>query len=262
MSTLPPHPPAAADRRALARTPAQAFRHGMVQALPFLLVLVPFALLFGVVASAAGLKVSQTMGFSVLVLAGASQFTAVQLMTDQAPTLLVLASALAVNLRMAMYSASLTPYLGHAPAWQRALFAYLLVDQTYGMSIQHYERHPRLTIAQRAAYFLGASVVCCPTWALVTWVGATTGNAIPAHWPLDFAVPITFLAMIAPMLRTRAHVAAAVVAVLAALALAGLPSGSGLLIAAPLGMAAGALVETRVERTRTRTAAHGPVGGA
>ncbi|WP_134724286.1 AzlC family ABC transporter permease [Paracoccus luteus] len=257
MSVPPSSLPGAADARALGRSPAQAFRHGMVQALPFLLVMVPFALLFGVVASTAGLDLAQTMGFSVLVLAGASQFTAVQLMTDQAPALLVLASALAVNLRMAMYSASLTPYLGRAPAWQRGLIAYLLVDQTYGMAIQHYEKHPRLTIPQRIAYFLGASLVCCPPWAVTTWIGATAGNAIPAHWPLDFAVPITFLAMIAPMLRTRAHVAAATVSVIAALALAGLPSGLGLLIAAPVGMTTGALVETLVERSRNRTAAAG-----
>ncbi|HRO16514.1 MAG TPA: AzlC family ABC transporter permease [Paracoccus sp. (in: a-proteobacteria)] len=239
-----------AEQRALARTLPQSFRHGVVQALPFLLVLVPFALLFGVVATGAGLDILQTMGFSVLVLAGASQFTAVQLMTDHAPVLLVLASSLAVNLRMAMYSASLTPWLGAAAPWQRAVVAYLLVDQTYGLGIQHFEANPRLTVAQRFAYFLGTSVMLCPPWMLFTLIGATAGNAIPAHWPLDFAIPITFLAMIAPMLRTPAHLAAALVAILSALAFAGLPSGTGLLLASALGMGAGAWVETVAERRR------------
>lgn len=88
-----------------------------------------------------------------------------------------------------------------------------------------------------------------------TYVGATAGSLIPAHWPLDFAVPVTFLAMIAPMLRTRAHAAAALVSVVAALAFSGLPSGTGVLAAAPFGMAAGAAVETWQLRRRKRAGA-------
>lgn len=231
---------------------SRSARAGFLQALPFLLVLVPFALLFGVVATAAGLDVAQTMGFSVLVLAGASQFSAVQLMTDHAPVLIVLASSLAINLRMAMYSASLTPLIGTAPAWQRALIAYVLVDQTYGLAMQRFESCPRLTVPERVAYILGATPVLCLPWMAFTYVGATAGSLIPADWPLDFAVPITFLAMIAPMLRTLAHVAAAGVAILAALALAGLPSGTNVLVAGPLGMIAGALVERWTERRQAK----------
>lgn len=244
--------PAVADGGAATPSVTRAFRLGFLQALPFLLVLVPFSVLFGVVATAAGLDIVQTVGFSIVVLAGASQFSAVQLLSDQAPVLIVLASSLAINLRMAMYSASLTPWVGRAPAWQRAVIAYVLVDQTYGMAIQQFERRPGMTVAERVAYVFGASPVLCLPWMLFTYVGATAGQMIPADWPLDFAVPITFLAMIAPMLRTLAHVAAALVAVLAALALSGLPSGTGVLIAGPLGMAAGAGVETWQARRRIR----------
>lgn len=253
----PATPPAADDpatARALRRSPAQAFRHGMVQSLPFLVVIVPFAVLFGVAAAEAGLDLAQVMGFSVLVLAGASQFTAVQLLSDNVPTLIVILSGLAVNLRMAMYSASLLPWLGDASGRQKAWLAYVLIDQTYALSIQHYERHPGLSMAQRMAYFGGAAVVLCLPWMAATWAGATVGQSIPDDIALDFAIPITFLAMIAPMLRTPAHLAACFVAIVAALVLAGLPAGLGLLIAAPLGMATGALVERRAERKGARDA--------
>lgn len=233
----------AAGARALARSPRAAFVHGMVQSLPFLIVIIPFAILFGVVALEAGMDLAQVMGFSVLVLAGASQFTAVQLLSDQAPAFIVILSGLAVNLRMAMYSASLVPWLRNASGRQKAWIAYALIDQSYALSIQHYERHPRLSLQQRLAYFAGTAVVLCLPWMIATWVGATVGQAIPDDIALDFAMPITFLAMIAPMLRTAAHLAACFVAVAGALALAGLPSGLGLLIAAPLGMATGAVVE-------------------
>ncbi|MBV0890774.1 AzlC family ABC transporter permease [Paracoccus sp. Z118] len=237
---------------ALSETPPQAFRRGMVQALPFLLVLIPFGMLFGVVAQAAGMRVVETMGFSIVVLAGASQFAAMELMAQNAPVLLILASALAVNLRMAMYSASLVPHFGDAKPWERALIAYCLVDQGYAMAIQNAEAHPGLSTRQKVAHFFGASLVLCPPWFLFTYLGATAGNFIPAAWPLDFAVPITFLSMVAPMLRTLAHLAAAAASILLALALAGLPSGSGLLIAAPLGMAVGAWVETLTARRANR----------
>ncbi|MDO5612795.1 MAG: AzlC family ABC transporter permease [Paracoccus sp. (in: a-proteobacteria)] len=250
--TQPPDPPAPdlppAAARALARSPAQAFWHGAVQSSPFLLVILPFALLFGVVATDAGMDLAQTMGFSVLVLAGASQFTAVQLLSDHVPAVLVIVSALAVNLRMAMYSASMVPWLGAATMRERMAVAYLLIDQTYALSIQHYELHPRLSLRQRLSYFLGTALVMCLPWMVFTWIGATIGRAIPASIPLDFAVPITFMAMIAPMLRTPAQLAACTVAVIAGLAFAGLPNGLGLLIAAPLGMAAGAWVDIRTER--------------
>ncbi|MBU3029632.1 AzlC family ABC transporter permease [Paracoccus marinaquae] len=236
-----------AGARALARTPREAFLHGVLQSLPFLIVIIPFAILFGVVALEAGMDVAQIMGFSVLVLAGASQFTAVQLLSDNAPAFIVILSGLAVNLRMAMYSASLVPWLRGATGRQKIWIAYTLIDQSYALSIQHYERHPRLSLQQRLAYFAGTAVVLCLPWMAASWVGATVGRAIPDDIALDFALPITFLAMIAPMLRTPAHLAACFVAVLGALLLAGLPSGLGLLIAAPLGMATGALVERWAE---------------
>ncbi|MDP5305902.1 AzlC family ABC transporter permease [Paracoccus spongiarum] len=220
----------------------------MVQSVPFLIVIIPFALLFGVVALEAGMDLAQVMGFSVLVLAGASQFTAVQLLSDNAPAIIVILSGLAVNLRMAMYSASLSPWLRRASARQKAWIAYALIDQSYALAIQHYERHPRLSLDQRLAYFAGTAVALCLPWMAASWLGATVGQAIPDDIALDFAMPITFLAMIAPMLRTVAHLVACFVAVAGALAFAGLPSGLGLLIAAPIGMVAGALVEARAER--------------
>lgn len=248
MTTPPPTPLSEAERRVLARTPAECFRQGVLQSLPFLLVIFPFGVLFGVVATDAGLDLAQVIGFSVLVLAGASQFTAVQLLADHAPVVIVFISALAVNLRMAMYSASIAPWIGEATPRQRGIIAYLLIDQTYALSYQEYEKHPALRLDQRLAYFFGTALICCFPWIVATIVGATVGKAIPESWALDFAIPITFIAMIAPMLRTSAHRVAAFVAVVASLIFAGLPSGLGLLIAAPLGMAAGAWVETRTER--------------
>lgn len=225
-----------------------AFLSGFVAALPFVIVVVPFAMLFGVIATEAGFDLLQTMAMSFLVIAGASQFIAVQLLVEQAPTIIVLATALAVNMRMVMYSASIAPHLGAAPPWQRAIAAYVLVDQSYGAAIKRFEEEPPLTPPQKMAYFFGTMGIIWPLWYIGTLAGALLGEAIPPEYALDFAVPITFIALFAPMLKSPAHVAAAVVSVVVALGLAWIPFNLGLIIAGLLAMLTGALVETRLER--------------
>ena len=81
-------------------------------------------------------------------------------------------------------------------------------------------------------------------------IGVWVGNAIPESWALDFAMPVTFIALIAPLLRSIPHLAAAFVAVVAALIFSFLPSGLGLFVAAPLAMITGATVEHLIEQRR------------
>jgi predicted branched-subunit amino acid permease len=228
--------------------PREAFWRGTRHGAPFILVVGPFAVLFGVLATEAGLSVFETLAFSVVVVAGAAQFTALQLMNEQAPTLIVLASALAVNLRMAMYSASLIPYIGTAPLWQRALVAYMILDQSYACATVEYERRPGMSVPERMAYFAGSAAPVVPAWYACTFLGAAIGQRIPEGWALDFALPITFLALMAPMLLTPAHLVAAFVSVAASLLAAGLPYSSGLLVAGVLAMMAGARAEIFFER--------------
>lgn len=222
-----------------------AFRRGVAEGSPFVIVMVPFGALFGVVGTEAGLPLAQVMGFSVLVIAGASQFAAVQLLENGVPVAIAVLSALAVNLRMVMYSAAMVPHLGAAPLWQRALISYLLVDQTYALAVQRYEAERRWGMEERVAYFGGVALPVFPAWVGATWAGAALGAQVPATLPLDFALPLAFLALVGPMLRTRAHVAAAFVSVAGTLLLAWMPWNLGLLVAAAAAMAVGAEVERR-----------------
>lgn len=225
-----------------------AFWAGFRDGTPFILVVIPFSTLFGVVATDAGLTLAQAMGFTVLVIAGAAQFAALQMMVENAALPMVLLAALAVNLRMAMYSAALVPHIGAAPLWQRALVAYLNFDQTYLTSVARYELRPAMSVSERVWYFLGVATPITPFWYAMTLVGIYAGAAIPDAWALDFILPIAFLSMVAPMLKSVAHVAAAAVSIIVALLLIGLPSGTGLLIAALAAMVTGAVVEIWLER--------------
>ncbi|OWJ78155.1 AzlC family ABC transporter permease [Haematobacter genomosp. 1] len=228
------------------------FRRGVVAGLPYLIVVVPFGLLFGITARTAGFNLIEIMGFSILVIAGASQFSALQLMNDNAPVLIVIATGLAVNIRMAMYSASLAPHLGGMPVWQRALAAYSLTDQSYAISALRFDTGAPMRLRDKVAYYFGAVLFTAVPWPVSTLVGATAGGFIPADVPLDLAIPITFLAMIAPLLRNPAHLAAAVVSVVLTLAFSFIPYNLGLLVAAVFAMMAGAAVEQLLARRRVR----------
>lgn len=234
-------------------TAKSAYLRGLLDGLPFIFVIVPFAALFGLLAAEAGLNVLEALAFSLVVIAGAAQFTALQLLQEEAPTVIVLASSLAVNLRMAMYSASLTPYIGSAPLWQRAFAAYLTVDQSYLVSIAKFEKEPQMTVPQRVAYFFGAVTPVAPLWYAGTVVGALLGAQVPESWALDFAIPITFLAIIAPMFRTLAHVIAAFVGMVVSLLATGVPFSLGIIIAGVAGMMAGARAELWLQRQKEAT---------
>ncbi len=223
---------------------------GFCDGAPFVIPIIPFGTLFGVLAVETGADALQALVFSATVFAGGAQFAALQLMQDGAPILIVLASSLAVNLRLVMYSASLTPYLGSAPMWQRAIAAFVIVDQTYAGAIVRFENEPSLLVSQRMSYFFGLISPLTPFWLLCTYLGAVLGTRIPDSWALDFALPILFLALIGPMMRTNAHVVAALVATAVALLTVNVPFNLGLLIAGFAGMMAGAQAELISERER------------
>lgn len=235
-----------AQRRALWR--------GMRDCSPFTVIVIPFAALFGVVARDAGLDILQVVAMSAIVIAGSAQFTALALLQDQAPVFVVLLASLGVNMRMAMYSAALVPHLGQAPLKLRALMAYVMVDQTFAVSVRTYEAEPEMPLEEKIGYYFGCILVVCVPWYICTYLGAVLGQAIPASLSPDFAVPICFLALVAPMLRTLPHLVAAGVSVFAAVAFAWVPWNFGLILSAVLAMIAGAQTEFWQRRRLLREA--------
>ena len=227
-----------------------AYWSGFRDCSPFILVVAPFGLLFGVVATEAGLDLLETMTMTFLVIAGAAQFTALALLEDQAPTIVVIIAALAVNLRMAMYSAALIPHLGKSSLSTRAIASYFMVDQTFAVSIKKYEQHPTWSISKKTAYFFGCASSIVPFWYSFTLVGALVGHSIPKEYSLDFAIPICFISIIAPMMRSLPHLAAALVSILLAILLAWMPYNLWLLAAAIVAMMVGAQTEQWITRRR------------
>lgn len=228
----------------------QAMGQGARDMLPMLVGAIPFGIIFGSLAPTAGLDAAQTLGMSALVFAGSAQFIAISLLGQGAGIAVVLLTTLVVNLRHALYSASLQPQVRHLGKRWRVPLAFGLTDEAYavvhqGLSGQH--------DAYRHWYFAGAALAMYLNWQLCTAVGLLFGQAIPniADWGLDFAMLATFIGIVVPMLRSRPQVAAALVAAAVALACHDLPYKLGLMAAAASGILVGVYLELRAEEGRT-----------
>lgn len=237
------------------RFPLSAFWRGLRDGSPFVVVIIPFSVLFGVVARDAGLDLLQVFAMSAIVIAGAAQFIALSLLSEGAPVIVALLGGLAVNLRMAMYSAALVPHVGQAPLWQRVVMAYVMVDQVYAVAVQTYDREPAMPLAQKVAYYFGNIMAILPLWYGGTLAGAVMGQAIPASLSPDFAVPVCFIALLAPLLRGVPNLVAAGTSIVAAIVFSGVPWNFGLILAAITAMIAGAQTELALRRRLSRKAA-------
>ena len=218
-------------------SPSHEFWLGVRAELPILLGVIPFGMIYGILALGAGLSPFDAQAMSSVVFAGSAQFMTAQLIGAATPMLIVIVTGFVINLRHMLYSASLAPYTKHLPLSWKAALAYLLTDEAYAVTIIHYQQEGELT--HKHWFFLGAGLALWSCWQISTGVGIFLGAQIPASWGLDFALPLTFIALVVPGLKDRPGVITAAVASLAALLFFGFPYKLGLLAAAFVAIAAG-----------------------
>ena len=229
---------------------AWAVRAGVIANLPAQLFVVPFGLVSGIVANDIGLDLAQTMFLSIVVFAGASQFALMELLESRAPALVLIATGLAINLRFVMYAASLAPELRGASLPARAGVGYVNVDNVFAASMIWFRANAGATPSERAAFFIAGGALTWSVWQATTIVGYYFGAAAPPFLSLDFAAPIAFLALVAPVLVDRPSWAAAGVATVVSLALRDLPFNLNVVLGGVAGVATGYVVDRAAQRRR------------
>jgi 4-azaleucine resistance transporter AzlC len=221
----------------------KTFWDGVRAEFPILIGVFPFGMIYGALALNSGLSKLSSQMMSSIIFAGSAQFVTAQLVHDAAPALVIIFTIAVVNLRHMLYSASLAPYLKDLTSKWKVLLSYLLTDEAYAPSIIEYEK---TGIKPFSHWFrLGAGFSLWLTWQVSTALGIFLGAAIPAKWPLDFALPLTFIAMVVPALKTSPMVAAAVSAGLVAVLAYSIPFRLGLILAALTGIVVGTILEGR-----------------
>jgi predicted branched-subunit amino acid permease len=203
---------------------------------------VPFGFVAGVAAVAAGMTAAQGVALSIFSFSGIAQLVASQLVAVHSPVVVTVAAAFVVSLRLLMYSAAIAPHLAHLDWRWRAALSFLMTDQSFVSAVQRYGAPG--DPANRHWHFLGTASTLYVTWQVAVAIGVVAGARIPAEWSLDFAVVLTFIALLVPAVRTRADLAAAIVAAAIALAAAGLPYRLALVAATIGGIGVGLAIES------------------
>jgi 4-azaleucine resistance transporter AzlC len=145
-----------------------------------------FGFVYGLAAREAGFSPLEVLAMSTLVFGGAAQFAAVGYVASGLAWPGVIAFTALLNARHLLYSAALAPWLRDVPRIRRALMAHLLTDESFALSIAHFERIGR---ADERGYWIAALLDFIP-WTLATLAGATIGGQIPD--PTRFGLDIVF----------------------------------------------------------------------
>jgi 4-azaleucine resistance transporter AzlC len=218
----------------------RAFLSGARDFAPIILGVIPFGAIAGIAAIEAGLSVAQAMGMSVIILAGASQLATIDLLAQDAALVTIVFTALIINARFVMYSASLAEYVVPLPRRHKGAVAYLLTDQAYAFSITRYVDRPE-SPGTRFAYYAGVGMSLWIVWQVSTAAGAVLGAFVPESLSLDFAIPLVFIALMVPALREKSDVLAAGTAAVISVTAIGMPFNLSLITAAFTGIAAGVI---------------------
>jgi 4-azaleucine resistance transporter AzlC len=225
---------------------------GIVAMAPLLVGVVPFAVIFGAVAVANSLSVPGAVAMSAFVFAGSAQFIGASLLGAGVATGFIVFTTFVVNLRHALYSLTLAPNLKHLPQRWLLPLSFLLTDEAFAVVVQRYQRAD--ASPYKHWFYLGAAGALYLPWQLFTWLGLWVGASIPnpERWGLEFTLPLTFIAILVPLVRGRSIVVCIAAAGISSLLLNGLPNKLGLVLSALIGVAAGYLA-SRLETPKAGT---------
>lgn len=232
---MPPSPQTQTRRR--------HFWAGAKDTFPLLVGALPFGMIYGALGVASGLSAWATAAMSAVVFAGSAQFIAVSLVAAGTPAVVIALTTFVVNARHILYAATLAPKLKDVSTRWLAVLGFWLTDESFVVAAKGFES--RTTTQERKWYLLGSELAMYLNWQLATWLGILAGQAIadPGSWGLDFALVVTFIGMLVPMIKGKPELLAVLVAGGTAVLANGLPHRAGLLLAAVLGILTGMLAE-------------------
>ncbi|MBX3063372.1 MAG: AzlC family ABC transporter permease [Anaerolineae bacterium] len=231
-----------AAESAVTPTPRSEFWKGIRDTIPLMIGALPFGLIFGALAVSNGLSPLAAICFSAIVFAGSSQFIGANLLKTGASIPLIVLTTFIVNVRHALYSATLGPHLKHLSQRWLLPLAFWLTDETFAITVTHYEQEPN---PHQHWYQFGSSISMYLNWNFWTIVGLVAASKIehPESWGLQFAMVVTFTGMVIVSCKTRPILLSIVVASITAFVTYPLPHKLFLIISAAAGIAAGVWAE-------------------
>lgn len=218
------------------------FISGFRDTLPMVLGAIPFAIIFGAIAINGGLSPMATVGMSLFVFAGSAQFIGAGLATQGVGVGFIIITTFIVNLRHVLYAASLAPYMRHLSQKWLLPLGFWLTDETYAIVIRRYPQADESPY--KHWYHLGSALIMYLNWQFWTLVGVFAGRLEGiAELGLEFAMVLTFIGIVVPMIQTRPLLLCALVAGSMAIFTYNMPNKVGLILSACIGIVVGVLAE-------------------
>ena len=225
------------------RTRRSEFLDGLKDTTPLVIGAIPFGIIFGALSVASGLSPAATQAMSAFVFAGSAQFIAVGLVASGTNPLVIIVTTLVVNLRHLLYGVRLGPHVGRLPQRWLLPLGFWLTDETFVVTDNRYEAPDNS--AYKHWYFFGSAVFMYANWQVSTFIGLWAGQAIPdpTSWGLDFAMVVTFIGMLVPLVKNRPVLAAVLVSGIVSVMANPLPNKLSLILAPVAGILAGLMTE-------------------
>ena len=216
------------------------FFKGIKDTGPLMIPVVPFGIIFGVLAIDLGLTPLTTIAMSVIIFGGASQIVFIQLLSGGASSLVAITSVGVINSRHFLYGAVLTEYLEKLTLIKKLMISYLVTDQTFAVSSKYFKDHK--TNDKSHYHLLGAGITLWTTWQLTTIIGIFLGSIVPDEWGLKFAIPLTFLAIIVNEFRKLDHVLVMLISGISSLIFFDIPFKAYIIITPLIGLLSALLI--------------------
>lgn len=176
---------------------------GVKKYLPVIVGIIPYGMVFGIMARHAGLSFGEAVFMSAGVFAGAAQLIALTLWQTPLPVFTIVLTTLLVNLRLVLMSATLRPWLSQLTERQSYFSLLFMTDGGWAVTLREFNEG-----SQNGAFLLGNGFAQYFLWVISTILGFTLGNEIsdPRIWGLDYIIPATFLILLIGLWRGKSVV--------------------------------------------------------
>ena len=222
------------------------FLKGVIDVSPLMIPVVPFGLIFGVLAIDVGFTPLETMGMSLIIFGGASQIVLLQLFSGGASSLVIISSVGAVNSRHLLYGAVVSEHLSDLKLIWKIIISYFLIDQAFARSNEYFKKNKD---ENKYFHLVGGGATCWIIWQSTTFLGIILGAAIPGKLGLSFAIPLTFLALLINDFRKFVNVFVIIVSgLVATLGYNIIPFKAYVIVAALIGLLS-AIILTKMTKT-------------
>ena len=220
------------------------FWAGARDTFPLIVGAIPFGIIFGALGVTSGLSPAATLAMSLFVFAGSAQFIAAGLVAQGVSMPFIILTTFVVNLRHALYSATLAPHVRHLSQKWLVPLGFWLTDETFAVVVTRYNRDD--SSPHKHWYQLGSSIAMYSNWQMCTLIGLIAGQSFQGieNLGLNFAMIVTFIGLVVPAIQTRPILVSVIVAGVVAVLAYPLENKIGLIIAAFCGVIAGLAAET------------------